>query len=150
MTDKNPMTTGATSIPVTTGMISLPLFFEYTDQFSLDEFRKTISEMNHLLCLLDDKDIEHIESAIGHRSKNADLNIYTSKRSALRYAYEHDHLHKLCTAFASSKAYLMEAGIEGIQLDKKLGAVLYGDYEIVKEDSGQLSIHFKSAKLKQG
>ena len=143
MTDKNPKATETTSIPVETGVISLPISFVDAD-LSFDEFKATIAEMNHVLSLLSNEDIQDVESEIHYGDQVFDLNITTSKQSALRYAYDHSFLCEYCTVFSSSTDHFIECGVEEDDHFLKAEAMSDQDFEILKEDSGQLRIHFKS------
>ena len=149
MTDKNPKATETTSIPVETGVISLPISFVDAD-LSFDEFKATIAEMNHVLSLLSNEDIQDVESEIHYGDQVFDLNITTSKQSALRYAYGHGFLCAYCTVFSSSIDHLIECGVDQDDLFLKAEEIADNYFEIIKEAGGQLCIHFKSINLKQG
>ena len=91
------------SLPIKTGVLGIPIFFSYPCE-DFTAFKRRISEINHLLCLLDDVDITDLLSDIPNRQRVCTLLVWTANQAALSYAYDHDLLCEYQTAISAASA----------------------------------------------
>ncbi len=132
-------------LPVKCGVLELPINFEHLEYFA--ELKTTIAQVNHLLCLLDEKDIHQIVPDIDNRQRDSTLNIWTSKTSVLAYAFKHKLINEYLTVMTAVEDALDGDGICSDCVQGIAEEAACGEYEFLQEEAGALTIRFKRQKL---
>lgn len=128
-------------LPVKCAVLEVPTNFEHLEYFA--ELKTTIAQVNHLLCLLDEKDIHQIVPEIDNRQRDSSLNIWTSKASVLAYAFKHNLLNEFFTVMSAVEDALDGDGICSDCVHGIAEEAACGEYELFQDDAGALTIRFK-------
>jgi hypothetical protein len=128
-------------LPVKCGVLEVPINFEHLEYFA--ELKTAFAQINHLLCLLDEKDIHRIVPDIDNRHRDSTLNIWTSKASVLAYAFKHNLINEFLTVISA-----VEDALDGDEIcsDCVQGIAeeaACGEYELFQDEAGALTIRFQ-------
>ena len=131
------------SLPIKTGVLGIPIFFDSPCK-DLKAFKKSIAEINHLLCLLDEEDVSDVYSDIDNRDPFSTLLIWTDSRVGLSYAYDHQLLCEYQTVIATVEADLNASGIKDDDAFALYEEAESGGLCITRNESGVLVVHLGS------
>ena len=114
--------------------------FEHLEYFA--ELKTTIAQINHLLCLLDEKDIHQIVPDIDNRQRDSTLNIWTSKASALSYAFKYNLINEFLTVMSAVEDTLDGEEICSDCVQGIAEEAACGEYDFFQDEAGALTIRF--------
>ena len=127
-------------LPVKSGVLEVPINFEHLEYFA--ELKTTIAQINHLLCLLDEKEIHQIVPDINNRQRDSTLNIWTSKASALSYAFKYNLINEFLTVMSAVEDTLDGEEICSDCVQGIAEEAACGEYEFFQDEAGALTIRF--------